>query len=431
MKKLFFSLLIGLTSLISEAQDTLKLIDALNMGLKNNLDIQIAQNNVSVATINNYIGVAGGLPSVIGNASENLAFNNINQKLSSGIETNKSGVKVTNLNAGLAATYTLFNGFKIVTTQKRLKELQAQNQNLLLNQIQNTMALIYNQYFNVVTQQLYIKTLVKSIELAKTKLDLINNKRSIGVASDLDVFQAEIDLQTATQNYANQELQLTQAKSDVITTLNLENRTLSYLYPDTLVIDSTLDKMALKENIKKNTQLVALEQQTQINQYLVKELQSQRLPLIRLNAGYTYASTQSDAGLIQVNNSYGPSVGATLQIPIFNGQIYSRQKKVGIINVKTSEFQQKSLKNTLENGIDKTYEAYQNSQSQIKQQLKSVKLSVKLLNLTVERYKLNQATVIDLKTAQNNYETSLFRLYSLRYQAKLAEVELKRLGGLL
>ncbi|MFN3382809.1 MAG: TolC family protein, partial [Runella zeae] len=43
---------------------TLSLSDAINIALKNSLEIEVLKNNVDVAKNNNHIGVAGGLPVV-------------------------------------------------------------------------------------------------------------------------------------------------------------------------------------------------------------------------------------------------------------------------------------------------------------------------------------------------------------------------------
>jgi outer membrane protein TolC len=47
----------------------------------------------------------------------------------------------------------------------------------------------------------------------------------------------------------------------------------------------------------------------------------------------------------------------------------------------------------------------------------------------MEKFKLGQATIVDVKQAQQSFESAGFRLVSLRYTAKIAEIELKRLSN--
>jgi outer membrane protein TolC len=54
---------------------------------------------------------------------------------------------------------------------------------------------------------------------------------------------------------------------------------------------------------------------------------------------------------------------------------------------------------------------------------------MQLVDLVLKRFELNQATIIDVRQAQQSFETSGFRLLNLNYTAKLAEIELKRLAN--
>jgi outer membrane protein len=58
-------------------------------------------------------------------------------------------------------------------------------------------------------------------------------------------------------------------------------------------------------------------------------------------------------------------------------------------------------------------------------------LSQQLLDLISKKFELGQATIIDVKQAQQSFENASFRLINLTYTAKIAEVELKRLESIL
>ena len=88
----------------SFAQQPITLNDAINIALKNNLDIQISKNNVSAASINNHIGVAGGLPTVNATASTNQQLTGLNQELSNGTSTNRNSVSCQIYMAALVAS---------------------------------------------------------------------------------------------------------------------------------------------------------------------------------------------------------------------------------------------------------------------------------------------------------------------------------------
>jgi outer membrane protein TolC len=56
-------------------------------------------------------------------------------------------------------------------------------------------------------------------------------------------------------------------------------------------------------------------------------------------------------------------------------------------------------------------------------------MSEELLGLVMQKYQLGQATMVDVKQAQQSFETAGFRLTSLHFTAKIAEIELKRLSN--
>ena len=74
-------LLLFFISTYSFSQQPLQLNDAINIALKNSLDIQVAKNNLEINEVNNTYGVAGGLPVVTGTASNQRQITNVNQSL--------------------------------------------------------------------------------------------------------------------------------------------------------------------------------------------------------------------------------------------------------------------------------------------------------------------------------------------------------------
>ena len=86
-----------------------------------------------------------------------------------------------------------------------------------------------------------------------------------------------------------------------------------------------------------------------------------------------------------------------------------------------------SLLNSLTAGAVTTFQAYSSSLQQLDSQLNSVELSAKLINVVLRQFKVNQATILDVKAAQASYETTGYQLVNLNYAAKIAEIELKRL----
>jgi outer membrane protein len=281
MKKITILFLLFATKAFTQQ---LTLQDAINISLKNSFDIQIAKNNVDINKINNNMGIAGGLPTVTGTASDQESVVNINQKINTGTEINKTGATSNNLNANATGTMLLYNGYRVITTKKRLEQLQAQSQQTLNAQIQNTIAAVMTKYFDVVRQQAYIKTLQQSIDLSKKQLELIEVKQSIGLANNANLFQSQIDLNTRQQDMQTQQLIVNQATTDLLNLLNVKPDS-SVTIKDTIVVDATVQLDEVMNAINQNPQILFLDQQIKINQLIEKETAAQRYPSLRANTG--------------------------------------------------------------------------------------------------------------------------------------------------
>lgn len=425
MKKTLFHIFL-LFPLVTGAQVQLTLKNAIDTALQNNFDIQIAKNTYQVNKVSNTFGMAGGLPSVNATGSDNNSVYNLKQKTSSGLNTTKNNVNSSSLNAGLSASMVLFNGFKITATKRRLSLLQNQSELMLNQQIQNTIAAIMVTYYDILRQQSYLNIIQSSLDVSSKKLDIIKERLNVGMSNEADILQAQMDVNIAEQNLKSQQLIIEQDKTNLLQLMGVKQYS-SITVRDTILVDESIRKDSIINYLENNKQYLSADQQIKINEQIVKELRSQRYPSIRVSTGYNFTYSSSSAGFILFTQNYGPTVGATLQIPIFNGTIYKTQQDVAVYNVETAKLQKESLLSSLKADAIKTYESYQSTLQQLYSQQKSYKDAGRLVAIVIQRFRVNQATILDVKTAQNSFESAGYMFVNLQYAAKAAEIELKRL----
>ena len=424
MKKIFIILFFISTKIF--AQQPLQLSDAINIALKNSYDIEVAKNNVRINAINNDYGVAGGLPVVTGALSDREQITNVNQKLSDGENINRSAATGNNATASVTGSLLLYNGMRVLATKKRLEELEKQNQEYLNATIENTIATVMTQYYDVVRQESYLQTLDTSIAIAKRQLDIVRTQVRVGLANNADLFQSQLDLNALIQQKQSQQLIIDQAKTSLLTTLTLKADS-SITIEDTIIVDSTLMLEDVMNNLQRSPDIIAAGMQVTINQLLEKETAAQRYPSVYANAGYNYNRSQAAAGNVLLNQNYGPYVGLTLSIPIYNGSIFKRQQRVAEINTNNAQLQQSILERDNTSNAVKNYQAYQNSLQQLQTQKENYALAKQLLDLVLMKFQLRVATIVDLKNAAESFENAGFLLVNLSFAAKAAEIEMKRL----
>jgi outer membrane protein len=421
-------LLIGLNSAF--AQQPITLNEAIDISLKNNLDIQISKNNEKISNINNNLGIAGGLPTVIGVANTNQQVIGLNQELSSGTTTNRTGVFSNNSNLGFTASMLLYNGGRVLATKKRLEELQHLSQEQLNSTIQNAIADVMFKYYSVVQQQNFQSTLKQSIEVSKQRLALIEARRNVGLLGDSEYFQAKLDLNNQTQALQAQNIVIEQSKDDLLRTMVLSPNT-EIVVKDTIMVDTEVPWEKIEVNLKKNPALLAADIQININKILERETNARRFPSLTVNTGYNYVMNQSSAGFTLLNQNYGPFLGLGVTMPIYTGTVNVRQVQVAKVNTQNARLQREIIDQNFQNTAAKAWEAYTSNLKLIEAERQNYILAQKLLNLITQKFQLGNATNVDIIIAQQSFENSGYRLNNLSYNAKVAEITLKQVGNLL
>jgi outer membrane protein TolC len=127
-----------------------------------------------------------------------------------------------------------------------------------------------------------------------------------------------------------------------------------------------------------------------------------------------------------LNLNYGPYASVSLNVPIFNGGIYRRQQEIAGINVKNAQLTRDTLVMSYTSNAVKSWQAYNNNLKQLQTAKANYELSQKLLNLVLQRFQLRQATIVDVKNAQQSYENAGYILINVSFAAKSAEVQLRR-----
>lgn len=427
MKRILI-ILFFLTAAYSSFSQVLTLEQAIDIALKNSLDIQILRNNVQAADISNHIGVAGGLPTVTAGVTDNEQVTNVNQKLNTGTVIQRNAAAGNNLSANVTGTMLLYNGARVIATKNRLAQLETQSEQFVNAEVQNTIAAVMTGYYDIVRQQAYIKTIDQSIAVAQKRLDIVKTQQNVGMANNADLYQSQLDLNTLLQTRQSQLLIAEQARTDLLVLLNLKPDSV-IIVRDTIIVDRGVVLGDVLNGLGRNAEIMAASDQVRINEFIVREVAAQRYPSIRANAGYNFTRNQTAAGNVLLNQSRGPVVGVSVGIPIYNGSAFKRQQRVAEIDVKNAELQKDILTRDYTGNAVRTYQSYNTTLQQLATQQQNVELARKLLDLALLRFQYREATILEVRQAQESFENASYSLTNLNFAAKSSEIELKRIAN--
>lgn len=419
-----------LTAATGICQQRLLLQDAIAKALKNSLDIQLANNNWQIAQINNHPGFAGALPTVTAGITDNEQLSSTSQKFANpNNNIDRSNVAANNLSANVTGSIVLFNGKRIVATQQRLAALQQLNKWQLNAQVQNCIANVSVRYYDVARQQWYANTLVQSIAVAEQKLALLTERKAIGTANNADIFQAQLDVNALQQQLQNQELIIEQAKIELQSAMYETANTTNFRVADSILVNTQLHRDSLLNTLLQNPQIAAATEQINVLGFIEKETAALRYPTIRATTGYSFSNNKAAAGFNLLTQSYGPFIGINVSVPIYAGNTAKKQLHIAELNTQNARLQKENLLLNTHNSFSRNYTAYQSHLQQLATQQKNYQLSLQLLQLVQQKFALQQATIIDVKQAQQSFENESYRLVNLRFAAKTAEITLLQLSS--
>jgi outer membrane protein TolC len=187
----------------------------------------------------------------------------------------------------------------------------------------------------------------------------------------------------------------------------------------------------LKAAQQQNSTLKAADYQVKTARLQHKIAKANYFPQVNLTSSYDYSESSQDAGFLKEQQTNGVSAGLQINMPIFQGfqnQIRAENTQMRLQNRK-NQLQQAEL--NLKRNLNNAYATYQQNLRTLRMEMRNVENARLNLTRTREAYQIGQATSTQLREAQVNFTRAQSRLTNARYDAKLAEVELYQLAGLL
>ena len=428
-KIIFITFNLSITFTSMKAQELLTPENAVALAISKNFDIMLAKNEADIAKINNNKATAGMLPIINVTAGDVFNLNNINQKFTTGQEVQRNWVPINSFNAALNIDWTIFDGMRMFAAKDRLAALQSLGEIQLKNQIQNTVAQVLSVYYGVVRQKQQIKALNISAELSDERVKLSQKKLDVGYSDKTPLLQAKVDYSAQQVNILQQETILQQSKA-ALNQLIGRDAAAEFDVIDTIEVNAVPDLQAIKDTVlTDNFAIKSAMKNIEIAKLQHKEINAQRLPSINFSTGYNFTQNNSKAGLQLFNRSYGPTLGLNALIPVFNGGRVKKQLESSAVNIASQQVLLDQVKNDLDAGIITAYKNFEFAAKALKLNEENVKVAEENVLVTMERFRLNQSNSVEIKQAQSSYEDALYNVIIARFNAKIAEIELKRLSN--
>jgi adhesin transport system outer membrane protein len=418
-------------SMSLQGQVVYTLNDCIKTSLENNFSLLITRNSEEIAKNNFTPGNAGFLPSLdlSGRHSgtlNNNTYNNIDET-----QTKTSDVLNTSTTAGITLGLTIFNGFSVQTTYKKLNELKQLGELNTQMAVENLVSDIVSAYYNYINQVQLLNNLKYALTLTKERLRIDEERYLLGSSSKLNVLQSRVYLNSDSTKLSRQAETVRATQIQLNELMAVEDLGVSFVSKDTSIdINQNLQfEKLMEETLSRNTSLLVARANQTISEYDYKLIASRSYPYLNLSSGYSYNYYKYSTGTTKNQITGGMNYGLTMGLNIFDGFNQRRSLRNSSIEVMNKELKYKEIEQGVKADLLTIYSAYSNYLRLVALEEQNLSTATENLAIAMERYRLGDLSGIDLREVQLSLLEAREGLLSVQYQAKLAEISLLLISG--
>ena len=431
--KLNLTFILVLSTFISVAQEKLDKQDAVDIALEYNFDIKVVNNDVEAAKNSSSIYNSGYLPTLSANGGASYDnSDNRNEFQDGAIQETDS--KSNSYNASIGLNYLIFDGLGRMYNYKKLKELYNISEIQARQVVQNTLLKLLSSYYDVALLTENKSNQEQSLSISKTRLLREKYNYQYGQNTQLDVLNAEVDVNNDSITLLNLGRELANAKRNL--NLVLGRDTDIDFEVDTIVtytLNLTYEKL-LNSARSHNTLLLQADKNIELSNFDLKMNQSGWMPVVGINGGYGWSdfnvdSNVSNAFSLASQTSTGINAGVNLTWNIFDGGATKTRVQNAKIAIENSNIQKEQIELNLERNVANAWETYQTSLFILQAERKNVETNRRNFSRSEEQFQLGQISSVQFRFAQANFLDTVNNYNRAKYIAKVAELSLFDLSG--
>lgn len=430
-KYLYISAFLLFFPAIIHAQKIYGLNDCISTGLERNFSILISRNNEKIAKNNFTPGNAGFLPSIDISGRQTGTISNTSSGYTDGTTATTDNQFTGLTNAGVTLGFTIFNGFSVQTTYKKLGELKQIGELNTQLDIENLVADIVSGYNNYIQQVRHLDNLKYAVTLSRERLRIDEDRYLLGSSSKLQVLQSRVYLNADSTNLSKQQEVVKATMIRLNEMMAVESLGDVFILKDSLINinQNLIYEKLLEETMGKNTNLLIAAKNRNVSEYDYKLTASRYYPYLNFSSGYNYSLYSYTKSTTKNYTNEGLNYGLTFGINVFDGFNQRRNMKNSSLNVKNSELRYRETEQGIKADLLTLFSAYSNYLRLITLEEQNLETATENQQIAMEKYKLGNLSGLDLREVQKSLLDARESLLSVQYQAKLAEISLFLISG--
>ena len=431
MRRILITILAVSAALGAKAQEVYSLKQCIETGLERNYSIRIIRNEQLISDNNATQGNAGYLPTIDLSGGFSGTVNNNRNKLSDGTTERENGVNSETGHIGVNVNWTVFDGFGIQAEYARLKELKKMGELDTRLTIEDFVATLSGEYYNMIRQYIRLRNLRSSLDLSRERVRIAEERYHIGSGSRMDLQQAQVDFNADSSNVLNQLEVVHTSRIRLNELMALDNIDEQIALKDSVIRPNIfLDEVDLwQSTLASNASLLIAQKNQTLSELDYKKVKSRDYPYVKLNAGYGYTANWYEVGATDLQQRLGLNYGLTVGLNLFDGFNRRRERRNARIQIENSQLKKQELELGLRADMSNLWMAYRNNLDLWSLEKENVVVALENHRIAIDRYKLGELSGIELREAQISLLEAEERQSIAEYSTKLCEISLLQLSG--
>ena len=405
--------------------------DCLETGIRESYQIRLVNISEEKSANNDSWLYAGGSPtlSATGSYSGSLSSNDATLA-SDGSTVSNRGVLDHTLNAQIRADWTVFDGFSIQATRSRLEELHNQGTIQTRVALEDYIASLTTEYYNLVRQTIHLKNLEYAAALSKERLRISSERYDMGGNSRLEMQQAQVYFNSDSAKSLKQHESVASANIRINRLMSNSDLRTVHVAADTAInLLTGLDYESLyNDMMETNSSLLRAESNRTVAQLDRRAVQSRNYPYLKVNAAYGLTHNIYGNSTYTDRTNWGPSFGATIGINLISGK-QRVQERNALLDELTADITIDQLELQLRANLEDFWQAYQNNLMLLELQEQNLKTAQETMDIAQERYLLGNLSGLEMREAQKSLLDAEESLLQVQYDTKVCEISLLQISG--
>jgi outer membrane protein len=414
------------------SQDSLSLLQAVELTLINNFGIQISEKNTEIASNNFNRGEAGYYPSIAFNFNSQNSITDQNDPASFIQGAFYSNRVIPNVDL----QWVLFDGLRIRANYEQLQKLYELSEGNELVIVQNTVQGVILAYYNAKLQAERLATNRDVLRLSKDRYTYFENRKEVGSAVTFDLLQAKNAMLNDSTAVVSQRLELQKAMRNLNRIMNTDLELAWSLTNPLRINEIPFNRDTLQyEMMANNANLAVQYTDRALKEIALKQSKAGQYPSLIFNPGASFSYNRFEGTLptgqdvATTGTTLNYYANLSLSFNLYNGGKTRRLIQNARIDLEIASLTTEDLSQSLLQELSDQYNNWQSLTEILAiadENLESAKLN---LEIATEKYRNGNITSFEFREVQKTYILVAITQLEAAYNLLASQTDLLRLSG--